>query len=126
MIIISGLSFLFINIGYYIDECKDSKRIVRNMEKEQKNKRCENCKYWIKDDGEYAYNDNFGYCCCRKIAYREDLYKELGTDLDKKEYDNYYAIYSDSEGLSAELKVHKEFGCICFRKNKRKRKEVNS
>lgn len=97
------------------------------MEYKQRAKRCENCKYWELDDSEY--NDNFGYCCCEKIVYIEDLHKklhkEIGYNFDKKEYDNYYAIYSDSEGLYADFKVHRNFGCVCFNKNK-KRKEVNT
>lgn len=130
IIIGCGIFCLCVRIGYYIEDYMDNKKIVKDMEDKQRAKRCENCKYWEQDDSEYQYNDNFGYCCCKKIEYRENLEKKLeeklGYDFDKKEYDNYYAIYSDSEGLAADLRVHKKFGCICFSKNKKRRKEVNA
>lgn len=103
----SGIFYLCINIGDYIEHIREEK-IKRN------HRRCKNCKYWLEDNGEYAYNDNFGYCFCKKIAYREDIEKEHNFVLDEKEYNNYDLIYSDSEGLNAELRVHKDFGCVNF------------
>lgn len=98
-----GIFYLCVNIGDYMEDKRNKKE-----------HRCKNCKYWLEDNGEYSYNDNFGYCFCEKIAYREDIEKEHNYVLDEKDYNNYNLIYSDSEGLDAELRVHKDFGCVNF------------
>ena len=37
-------------------------------------KRCKNCKYWIHDqESEKAFNENFGSCKNKKVAYIEDI-----------------------------------------------------
>lgn len=105
----SGIFYFCMKIGDYIEDVK-----IRKTNKERK--RCKNCKYWLEDNGEYSYNDNFGYCFCKKIAYRGDIEKEHDYDVDEEEYNKYNLIYSDSEGLNAELRVHKNFGCVNFEK----------
>lgn len=79
--------------------------------------KCKNCEHW---DQEFAqeymvFNKNYANCCCDKF-----LYESFPDESKKSEYDNYHLIYSDSEGLYAELRTHKEFGCINFRKKKNK------
>lgn len=112
----TGIFYLFINIGDYIEDKRIEKLKKIKANKELKEKRCKNCKYWLEDNGEYSYNDNFGYCFCKKIGYREDIEKEHDYDVDEEEYNKYNLIYSDSEGLNAELRVHKNFGCVNFEK----------
>lgn len=104
----SGIFYLCINIGDYIEDKKEE-------EIKQNYRRCKNCKYWLEDNGEYSYNENFGYCFCKKIEYIGYIEKDNDYEVDEEEYNKYNLIYSDSEGLAAELRVHKNFGCVNFK-----------
>ena len=77
---------------------------------------CKDCIHWSeisKDENTDMYTDDFGNCSCEKFAYYEDLYENYR--LDKEKLKNYHVLYEDSEGYFAELKVHKQFGCINFK-----------
>lgn len=113
-LILSGFLYLHMNIGNYIYNSRIQKC-------HEQNRKCKNCKYWSKDNGEYAYNENFGYCECEKMVYRQEVHKPI-YEMQEKDYNRYHLVYDDSEGLAAELRVHKEFGCIDFKRKDSKRK----
>lgn len=120
MLLFAGLLYLWIGIKEFWEDRKFTKNIIKHQKKKMCDfcmKKCKDCKYWEPDNrAEVRYNSNFGYCNCDKFVYREDLHDEH-CEIGGEKYDNYDIIYSDSEGLAADLRVHKEFGCINF-KNK--------
>ena len=73
--------------------------------------KCINCKYWEQNDD---YNGNFGKCNCNKFAFHADLEDRKKHNHEEVEYDNYNLIYRDFDDNYADIRVHKEFGCINY------------